>query len=151
MNKLASRPATQVEIENTDFGRWAWLPEEAPLAMPRQSLSAPEDVADAVPATSPINVGARRLMLLAGTVVLTGLSAIAPFYLYARKGWDGTEIVAFGLFMVLIFGSRFVLEIFKTPQAAYEANFSITVGQWLSVPFILLGIVMMLRAKTPRV
>ena len=47
--------------------------------------------------------------------------------------------------------AEFVLEIFKTPQAAYEANFSITVGQWLSVPFILLGIVMMLRAKTPRV
>lgn len=102
MNKLASRPATQVEIENTDFGRWAWLPEEAPLAMPRQSLSAPEDVADAVPATSPINVGARRLMLLAGTVVLTGLSAIAPFYLYARKGWDSMEMLAFGIFMVLI-------------------------------------------------
>jgi prolipoprotein diacylglyceryltransferase len=59
--------------------------------------------------------------------------------------------LAFGLFMTLIFGSRFLLEFFKTPQAAYEAGYSISVGQWLSVPFILLGILMMLRAKTPRV
>ena len=61
------------------------------------------------------------------------------------------EGLAFGLFMTLIFGSRFLLEFFKTPQAAYEAGYSISVGQWLSVPFILLGILMMLRAKTPRV
>ncbi|MBP8126204.1 MAG: prolipoprotein diacylglyceryl transferase [Aeromonadaceae bacterium] len=61
------------------------------------------------------------------------------------------EGLAFGLFMTLIFGSRFLLEFFKTPQAAYEVGYSISVGQWLSVPFILLGILMMLRAKTPRI
>ena len=78
------------------------------------------------------------------------LTFVLLFALYRLRKMK-REGFAFGLFMVLIFGSRFVLEIFKTPQAAYEANFSITVGQWLSVPFILLGIVMMLRAKTPRV
>ena len=61
------------------------------------------------------------------------------------------EGLAFGLFMTLIFGSRFLLEFVKTPQAAYEAGYSISVGQWLSVPFILFGIFMMLRAKTPRI
>lgn len=61
------------------------------------------------------------------------------------------EGLAFGLFMTLIFGSRFLLEFFKTPQAAYEVGYSISVGQWLSVPFILFGIFMMLRAKTPRI
>ncbi len=78
------------------------------------------------------------------------LTFVLLFALYRLRKMQ-REGFAFGLFMVLIFGSRFVLEIFKTPQAAYEANFSITVGQWLSVPFILLGIIMMLRAKTPRV
>lgn len=106
MNKLAIRPVEQAEIETKNPApqgpAWSWLPDEAPLAMPVQSLSAPEAVAEAVPATSPRTVGLRRLMLLAGTLVLTGLSAIAPFYLYARKGWDGTEILAFGIFMVLI-------------------------------------------------
>ena len=106
MNKLAIRPVEQAEIETTIQGAqtpsWSWLPDEAPLAMPVQSLSAPDAVADVTPATSPRTVATRRLALLAGTLVLTGLSAITPFYLYARKGWDGTEILAFGLFMVLI-------------------------------------------------
>ena len=70
--------------------------------MPVQSLEAPAVVSQTTPATSPRAVALRRLTLLAGTIVLTALSAITPFYLYARKGWDGTEMVAFGLFMVLI-------------------------------------------------
>lgn len=54
---------------------------------------------------------------------------------------------AFGLFMMLVFGSRFVLEFFKTPQAAYEAGNLITVGQWLSVPFILMGLFFVWRSR----
>ena len=105
MNKLAIRPVEQAEIETVERAQapsWSWLPDEARLAMPVQSLAAPDAVADLTPATSPRTVALRRLALLAGTIVLTGLSAITPFYLYARKGWDGTEILAFSLFMVLI-------------------------------------------------
>ena len=73
MNKLAIRPVEQAEIETLNPApqgpAWSWLPDEAPLAMPVQSLSAPEAVAEAVPATSPRTVGLRRLMLLAGTLV----------------------------------------------------------------------------------
>ena len=54
-----------------------------------------------------------------------------------------------GLFMVLVFSARAVIEIWKTPQAAYEAGHAITVGQWLSVPFVLLGLVLMIRARRP--
>ena len=61
------------------------------------------------------------------------------------------EGFAFGLFMVLVFGSRFVLEFIKTAQADYEAGFAISVGQWLSVPFVLLGIYYMVKARKPRV
>ena len=106
MNKLAIRPVEQAEIEITDLAprepAWSWLPDEAPLAMPRQSLDAGQSAHDVTPVTSPRAVLFRRLALLAGTVALTGLSAIAPFYLYARKGWDPTEMLAFGIFMVLI-------------------------------------------------
>jgi prolipoprotein diacylglyceryl transferase len=51
-----------------------------------------------------------------------------------------------GLFFALVFTARFILEIFKTPQAEYEAGFAITVGQWLSVPFILIGIALIVYA-----
>jgi membrane glycosyltransferase len=47
-------------------------------------------------------VKARRLVLLAATVVVTALAAVAPFILYARHGFDGLEMLAFGLFLILI-------------------------------------------------
>lgn len=52
-----------------------------------------------------------------------------------------------GLFMVLVFSARAVIEIWKTPQAVYEAGHLVTVGQWLSVPFVLLGLALMIRAR----
>ena len=52
-----------------------------------------------------------------------------------------------GLFLALVFGSRFLLEPWKTAQAAYEAGQAISVGQWLSVPFIVLGTVLIVRAR----
>lgn len=55
-----------------------------------------------------------------------------------------------GLFLALVFSARFVLEFFKTPQAAYEAGNLITVGQWLSVPFVFAGIILMLRSRKMR-
>lgn len=49
-----------------------------------------------------------------------------------------------GLFLIMVFSSRFFLEYFKTGQAAYESGFAISVGQWLSIPFVLTGIYMIL-------
>ena len=58
MNKLAIRPVEQAEIETTIHGAqtpsWSWLPDEAPLAMPVQSLSAPDAVAATALAGEPI-------------------------------------------------------------------------------------------------
>ena len=55
----------------------------------------------------------------------------------------------FGLYLVTIFSARILLEFFKTPQASYEAHFKFSVGQWLSVPFVLLGLVFLARAVFP--
>jgi len=64
-------------------------------------------------------------------------------YLRSRRGVPAGRI--FGLFLVLIFTARFFLEFLKTPQAAYEAGFPLTVGQLLSVPFVLAGILLLRR------
>lgn len=44
-----------------------------------------------------------------------------------------------GLFLVSVFSFRFLIEFVKESQASYEGHFIIKVGQWLSVPFILVG------------
>jgi len=45
-----------------------------------------------------------------------------------------------GLFLLLLFGARFFLEYTKTEQADYATTLPFTVGQMLSMPFVLLGI-----------
>lgn len=55
-----------------------------------------------------------------------------------------------GLSLLLAFSARIVIEFFKTPQAAYEAGQAFSVGQWLSLPFVLLGLVLVVRALRRR-
>ena len=41
--------------------------------------------------------------------------------------------------MVIIFGSRFFIEFVKIPQEAFNPILSLNMGQWLSVPVVILG------------
>lgn len=65
---------------------------------------------------------------------------------YRRMGKRTPEGLLFGLLMVLVFSARIVIEFFKTPQAVYEAGQMFSVGQYLSLPFVVLGVAMMLRS-----
>ena len=48
-----------------------------------------------------------------------------------------------GLFFVCIFTSRFFIEFVKETQVAFENDMSLYMGQWLSVPFVLGGLALM--------
>ena len=50
------------------------------------------------------------------------------------------------LWFITIFTVRFFLEYVKTKQAAYNVDQALTTGQWLSVPFIILGVVWLVWA-----
>ena len=56
----------------------------------------------------------------------------------------------FGLFLVMIFSARFSLEFVKVKQAAYETGLAINTGQWLSVPFFVVGLVLLVRGYSRR-
>jgi len=47
-----------------------------------------------------------------------------------------------GLFLVLYFTARFIVEFFKEFQALTDGELPLTMGQYLSVPFVLIGVVM---------
>ncbi len=55
----------------------------------------------------------------------------------------------FGLFLILLWSVRFVVEFFKISQGGFESTFGniLTTGQWLSIPFILAGIYLMYSAN----
>jgi prolipoprotein diacylglyceryl transferase len=66
---------------------------------------------------------------------------------YARRRAQTPRGSLLGLFLVLVFTFRFFLEFFKERQATYEQHFPISVGQWLSVPLVLGGLVLLWRAR----
>ncbi len=51
---------------------------------------------------------------------------------------------SFAVFLLLVFLIRIGLEFFKVEQASYQSAGIFTVGQWLSVPFVLAGIALWL-------
>ena len=68
------------------------------------------------------------------------------FWVYrAVKPSFATKILP-ALWFLTIFTVRFFLEFVKTKQAAYNVDQLLTTGQWLSVPFILLGLLWLVWA-----
>ncbi len=83
-------------------GGSAWLPEEAPLAMPRQTFDDASKQAPARPDTRPANLLMRRFIVFGSTIVVALLAMIAPVILCAREGFQPLEIVSLILFGTLI-------------------------------------------------
>jgi len=52
----------------------------------------------------------------------------------------------FGIFLILLFGMRFIHEFFKENQVAFENNLPLNMGQWLSIPLVLFGIFVLYRS-----
>lgn len=59
--------------------------------------------------------------------------------------------VNFGLCITLIFIVRFMVEFFKENQVAFEAGLPLNMGQILSIPFILTGIIIVVMMKKTEV
>ncbi len=54
----------------------------------------------------------------------------------------------FGIGLEGIFLTRFLIEFIKTEQEAFEIGWALDMGQWLSIPFIVLGVYMIWRGMT---
>ena len=48
-----------------------------------------------------------------------------------------------GTFFIGCFGMRFLIEFIKEPQVMFEQSMTLNMGQWLSIPFVILGIAML--------
>lgn len=69
------------------------------------------------------------------------------FLLWKRKGDSLKTGTLFGWMLILIFSSRFILEFWKSHQASSLGHFSLQMGQLLSIPFIIAGIVCLLYPR----
>lgn len=72
---------------------------------------------------------------------------LSALYAFWKRRGSG---MLFGLFILLVFLSRFLIEYVKVEQADYSTGSALTVGQYLSIPFIIAGAVIMLLAHLGR-
>jgi len=68
------------------------------------------------------------------------------WFMYWKKEAYKKNGLLFGIFLIGVFGSRFFLEFIKLNQEAFESNLPINMGQWLSLPFIIWGIGLIIRS-----
>jgi phosphatidylglycerol---prolipoprotein diacylglyceryl transferase len=65
---------------------------------------------------------------------------------YKNRNTQTPRGMLLGLFLLLVFGSRFFLEFIKEDQSAFEHGMILNMGQILSIPAILIGLFIFFRA-----
>lgn len=68
-------------------------------------------------------------------------------FLFFKKKYGDRPGFLLGLFMILIFGFRFFIEFIKEVQVDFEMGMPLNMGQILSIPFVAVGIWLVLRAR----
>jgi phosphatidylglycerol:prolipoprotein diacylglycerol transferase len=72
------------------------------------------------------------------------------FFLYWKTETRQKSGFLFGLFLVLLFSVRIVVEFVKESQGGFESSLGLlSTGQWLSIPFILIGLYFIFTAEKP--
>ncbi|WP_076537253.1 prolipoprotein diacylglyceryl transferase [Shewanella sp. UCD-KL21] len=71
---------------------------------------------------------------------------ILMWLLYRFTDMKQKQGALLGLFLALVYGSRYLIEFVKVRQADFAQDWSMSVGQMLSVPFVLLGLGLVVMA-----
>ncbi|CAD0001186.1 MULTISPECIES: prolipoprotein diacylglyceryl transferase [Flavobacterium] len=73
------------------------------------------------------------------------------FFMFRSQKIKEREGLIFGFFLTLLFLARFIIEFFKENQEVFENNMPINMGQILSIPFILIGLTLIIwKSKQKR-
>ncbi len=76
------------------------------------------------------------------------LISVILWFLYPRRD-KKVKGVLFGYFLILMFTARFIIEFYKENQELFENNMLLNLGQLLSIPFILVGFLLVfLKSKS---
>lgn len=69
-------------------------------------------------------------------------------WMYWKKNAEERPGLIFGVFLIGIFLPRFLIEFIKNDQEPFEATMALNMGQCLSIPFVLAGIILVIYAMT---
>lgn len=84
------------------------------------------------------------------TQIYESLAYLALFallmWMYWKKNAERRPGLILGVFFTVLFTARFLIEFVKNDQVGFEADMTFNMGQLLSIPFILAGIWLIIRA-----
>jgi prolipoprotein diacylglyceryl transferase len=84
------------------------------------------------------------------TQIYESLSYLFTFgvllYMYWKTKAKDYQGLLVGVFFIFVFGTRFLIEFIKEVQEPFEKGMSLDMGQWLSIPFIITGIILIILA-----
>lgn len=72
-------------------------------------------------------------------------SFVVMIYLYWKTNSKDRPGVLLGAFFIMMFSARFFIEFIKENQESFESGMVLNMGQWLSIPFILVGAYLVYR------
>ena len=72
---------------------------------------------------------------------------LALWYFYSKTTKRDQTGFLFGLFLVLLWTIRFFVEFTKEAQNVERADWALNTGQWLSIPFVIIGLYFMFIFK----
>ncbi len=73
-------------------------------------------------------------------------------WMYWRKNAQERQGLIFGTFLTILFSARFLIEFVKNSQVDFENSMTLNMGQLLSIPFIVVGIILIIYSlKHPRI
>lgn len=72
---------------------------------------------------------------------------IAALVFYRKRNRVVRDGFVFSVFMIALFTARIFIEFLKNDQVAFEAGMILNMGQWLSLPFIIAGIGILVWTK----
>jgi len=84
------------------------------------------------------------------TQIYESLAYLLTFVILLRVYWNNMGKqkpgLLFGLFLIFVFGFRFLVEYVKEDQVTFEAGMKLNMGQLLSIPLIIAGIALLVWA-----
>ncbi len=85
------------------------------------------------------------------TQIYEALSYLLIFFgllwFYYKKNGKPKPGILLGMFLTFVFSMRFLIEFLKEVQVSFEQTWILNLGQWLSIPFVLAGIVIWIIAS----
>ena len=67
-------------------------------------------------------------------------------WMYWKRNAEERPGLLLGVFLTVVFASRFCIEFVKNVQEAFEQDMLLNMGQLLSIPFVIVGVVLIVVA-----